>query len=163
MQKVKGTPERSAQNDTADLQSRLAQALAEVLTELVDRRGWTLTRISRATGLSRQTLHNWRDGQINDPRYLGLAKLFALADRSLDLLPRPTGSAATIAHEVRQLVFEQIAQTFTNGLTLELHETRAPVSWQADPVRLEAGVLSVQAALRKRKAAPSRIIRKQTG
>jgi transcriptional regulator with XRE-family HTH domain len=71
----------------ADLDGQLAVAIREVFEELLERRGWTLARLASVTGVSRMTVNRWHNGSVDDPRYLGLAKLFYLAERSLDLLP----------------------------------------------------------------------------
>jgi transcriptional regulator with XRE-family HTH domain len=145
-------------------QAALDTALAEVLAELVDERGWTIARLSAQTGVSRQTLRSWKEGAVDDPRILGVAKLFALAGRSLDLLDgAPAAGRESLGREeIRQIVDEQLAATLSRGLTLELKEERAGLSLQDDPERLRESVAAVKAQLALHRQ-PAVASRKRTG
>jgi hypothetical protein len=119
------------------IEQELSVSLAACLETLLGSGRWTMERIAAVIGVTTETLRNWRKGKVNDPRFIGVAKLHYLACRPLNILP---GIADTGA-----LAFA--AAPAAAGLTLGLVEERAGRHWQENPEEMTAALGAVRSEL----------------
>lgn len=79
------------------------QAIRECIHSVTSQEGWNLGRLAEELGIHRESLSRLRSGEIDQPKFPVVAKLFKLANRSLDqLVGIDAGGAGPLGAEERR-------------------------------------------------------------